>query len=241
MSSQDWGVVALDLMLIALAIVLDPLPIMAFVLVVSSARGAWKGLVFILAWLACLVVVIAIVLGVTGGEPPAPRSPPGLAGLVAKLAIGIALVSYGLRRRHRVRTAADQSSAPAGGPGPPSPPLGDTASEMTATMDNSSVWAAAGLAVVLQPWGMVAAGAVTVLEADTSHLSSTLALFGFCLLASAGLIGAELYIVLAPQSAQVRLLRLRGWLEGHKEQAIVVICLVLGLWLTAKSIYQLTG
>lgn len=62
----------LDLMLIGLAIALDPLPIMAFVLVVTSARGVWKGLVFILAWLACLVTVIALVLLVTGGQPPRP-------------------------------------------------------------------------------------------------------------------------------------------------------------------------
>lgn len=59
----------LDLLLIALAITVDPLPIMAFVLVVSSARGVWKGLAFILAWLACLVAVIAIVLTVTDGQP----------------------------------------------------------------------------------------------------------------------------------------------------------------------------
>lgn len=108
-------------------------------------------------------------------------------------------------------------------------------------VDSSSVWAAAGLAVLVQPWGLVAAGATTVLEANTSHTSTYLALFGFCFLATASLLAAELYIVFAPEVAHDRLMRLRGWLEGHTQQAIVVICLVLGLWLTGKSIYQLTG
>lgn len=220
----------LDLLLIALAITLDPLPIMAFVLVVSSTRGVWKGLVFILAWLACLVAVMALVLTLTGGNPPSPRSPPSTAGIAVKLAIGIGLVLYGERRRRRMRSARGSSSY-----------RSTSSASVTSRMDRSSIWAAAGLAVFLQPWGMVAAGAATVLEADLSHSSSFLALFGFAILATASLLAAELYVVFAPEAAQARLMKLRAWMQGHQEQAIVVICLLLGLWLTGNSIYQLTS
>ena len=220
----------LDLLLIALAITLDPLPIMAFVLVVSSTRGVWKGLVFILAWLACLVAVMALVLTLTGGEPPSPRSAPSTAGIAVKLAIGVALVLYGERRRRRLRSARGSESY-----------RSTSSASVTSRMDRSSIWAAAGLAVFLQPWGMVAAGAATVLEADLSHSSSFLALFGFAILATASLLAAELYVVFAPEAAQARLMKLRTWMQGHQEQAIVVICLLLGLWLTGNSIYQLTS
>ncbi len=88
---------------------------------------------------------------------------------------------------------------------------------------------------------MVAAGATTVIEADTSQATTFVALFGFCLLASATLLAAELYMVFAPEAAQDRLLRMRTWMEGHKDEAIVFLCLLLGLWLTAQSIYELTG
>ncbi|GAA2636034.1 MULTISPECIES: GAP family protein [Streptomyces] len=214
----------LDLMLIALAIALYPLPMMAFILVVSSPRGVWKGLAFLLAWLANLVAVIAIVLALTGGQPPAPRSPPGVAALALKLAIGVGLVVYGVRRyrRRKVKAARDATPKPS-------------------HVDVGSVWAAAGLAVLIQPWGMVAAGATTVIEADTSHATTFIALLGFCLLASSGLLAAELYMVFAPEAAQTRLLRMRTWMEGHKDEAIVFVCLLLGLWLTAQSIYELTG
>ncbi|MFB7782744.1 GAP family protein [Streptomyces vinaceus] len=249
----------LDLMLIALAITLYPLPLMAFALVVSTARGVWKGLVFVLAWLACLVVVIAVVLAVTDGQPPPPRSPPGVAGLAAKLAIGVGLVFYGLHRRRLMRAGAapadaTTAGAPAGqGPEVRDDPSGGTTGEATGKeageetgeaagdRGEGSFWASAGLAVLVQPWGMVAAGATTVLEANTARPATFVALFGFCLLASASLLAAELYIVFAPEVAQARLLRLRGWLKEHAQQAIVVLCLVLGLWLTAKSLYQLTG
>ncbi|MFE6846416.1 GAP family protein [Streptomyces sp. NPDC057686] len=228
----------LDLLLIALAITVDPLPIMAFVLVVSSARGVWKGLAFILAWLACLVVVIAAVLAFTDGQPPPPRSPPGIAGLAAKLVIGVGLVFYGLHRRRLMKAG----TAPTGSATPLGPDVqGGPSDDAASRVDSSSVWAAAGLAVLVQPWGLVAAGVTTVLEADTSHTSTYVALFGFCFLASASLLAAELYIVFAPEVAHDRLMRLRGWLERHQQQAIVVICLVVGLLLTGRSIYQLTA
>ncbi|MEU6069668.1 MULTISPECIES: GAP family protein [Streptomyces] len=229
----------LDLILIALAITLDPLPLMAFVLVVASERGVWKGLAFILSWLACLVVVIAIVLALTGGQPPPPRSPPSTAVLAAKLAIGVSLVLYGERRRRRFvasRAQANGTSAK-----PDHGPNGTSGSQLTSQMDRTTAWAAAGLAVLLQPWGMVAAAAATVVEADLSHLSSWLALSLFCVLATASLLATELYVVFAPTAAKARLLRLRSWMQDHQEQAIVTLCLVLGLWLMGKSIYELTG
>ncbi|MET9596324.1 GAP family protein [Streptomyces sp. NPDC006459] len=214
----------LDLMLIGLAIALYPLPLMALILVVSSPRGVWKGLAFILAWLANLVLVIALVLVLTGGQPPPPRSPPGAAALAAKLAIGVWLVIYGARRYRRLKAKAVRDTTP-----------------KPSRMDVGSPWAAAGLAVLLQPWGMVAAAATTVVQADTSQATTFLALFGFCLLASSGLLAAELYMVFSPEAAQDRLMRMRTWMDGHKDEAIVFVCLLLGLWLTAQSIYELTG
>ncbi|MFJ7152443.1 GAP family protein [Streptomyces sp. NPDC100445] len=222
-----------DLLLVALAIALDPLPLMSFVLVVGSARGVWKGLVFILSWLACLVMVIALVLTVTGGQPPAPRSPPSTAVLAVKLLAGVLLVGYGGHRRRRVPGSRDREPAPDPGPA--------ASARLTDRMDRTTVWAAAGLAVLVQPWGLVAAGATTVLEADTSHLSTWFVLCGFCLLATAELLAVELYVVFSPVRAKARLLRLREWLTGHQEQALVTVCLVLGCWLVGKSLYQLTA
>ncbi|MFF3849304.1 GAP family protein [Streptomyces sp. NPDC002328] len=229
-----------DLLLIALVITLDPLPLMAFVLVVASPRGVWKGLAFILGWLACFVVVIALVLSLTGGQPPPPRSPPSTAVLSLKLAIGVGLVLYGAYR-HR-RPVPDRVSVGAAAAEPSRP--GSTGSEPSpdvARAHRGSLGSAAGLAMLLQPWGLVAAGAVTIVEADASHLSTWLVLFAFCVLATASLIAAELYVVFAPDAAQQRLLALRTWMESREEQAIVVGSLIVGLWLTGKSIYELTG
>ena len=64
----------LDLLLIGLGITLEPFPLTAFILVLSARKGIWKGLAFILGWLACLVVVVAAVTLSTQGKPPAPNT-----------------------------------------------------------------------------------------------------------------------------------------------------------------------
>ncbi|WP_328302609.1 GAP family protein [Streptomyces sp. NBC_00435] len=193
-----------DLLVIGLVITLYPLPVMAFVLVLSAPRGVLKGLAFIAAWLACLVAVVAIVLLLTGGEPPAPRSPPTTAALAAKLAIGTGLVLYSEHRRRRRRTSA--GAPPAAGSGT----SGSSGSSLTSRMDQASGWSAAALAVLLQPWGMVGAGAATVIEADLSHRSSYLALLAFCVLATSSLLTMELYMVFAPGKAALALTNLRA-------------------------------
>ncbi|MFD5147757.1 GAP family protein [Streptomyces sp. NPDC058401] len=226
----------LDLLLIGLAVTLFPLPIMAFVLVVSSPRGVSKGLAFILAWLACLVAVIAIVLFLTGGEPPPPRSPPSIAALLATLVIGVGLILYSEHRRRRRRRRTLTA------PGPSVEEQREASgTSLSSRMVDATGWSTAALAVLLQPWGMVGAAAATVVQANLSHSASYLALLGFCLLATSSLLAMELYMVFAPERAQLALTNLRAWLERHKDPAIVVTCLILGLWLVGRSLYQLTG
>ncbi|MFB0631938.1 GAP family protein [Streptomyces sp. AB3(2024)] len=230
----------LDLLLIGLAVTLFPLPIMAFVLVVSGSRGVRNGLAFILAWLACLVSVMALVLFFTGGQPPPPRSPPSIGALVATLVIGLGLVVYSQHRRRLSRRRRATGPEPAAQEGA-AVSAATPDSSVTARMDEATGWSAAGLAVLLQPWGMVSAAAATVVQADLSHAQSFLALMAFCVLATSTLLAMELYMVFSPRKAQSVLLGLRGWLERHKDPAIVVTCLLLGMWLVARSLYQLTG
>ncbi|MFJ8662108.1 GAP family protein [Streptomyces sp. NPDC093795] len=219
---------ALDLLLIGLAVTLFPLPVMAFALVLASPRGARKGVAFILAWLACLVAVTATVVFLTGGQPPPPRSAPSIAALVATLVIGVGLVVYGEHRRRRGRHDA---AAPVPAP---------TASSAPST-GAPTAWSAAALAALLQPWGMVGAAAATVVQADLSDGASFLVLAAFCLLATSTLLAMESYVVLSPETARRNLLRLRERLLRHKEAAVVVLCLLLGLWLVGRSLYRLVG
>ena len=213
------GVVA-DLMLLGLGIALQPFRLSAFILILSSKDGTRKGLGFILGWLACLVLVIATVLLITGSRPVRFRTVPGEALLIARLALGVALIliaAMQLRRKGhpRILTA------------------------VLARLDTMSPWSAALLAAIVQPWTLVVAGAVIVAQASLSSVGDYLALASFCLLATSSFVVLELWSVLAPASAGTRLAALRAWLDEHGRQVIIVVCLALGLWLTGQSIHLL--
>ena len=210
----------LDLLFIGLGITLEPFPLTAFILMLNAKKGIWKGLAFILGWLACLVAVIAAVILATGNSPPKPQTVPSTAALVVKLALGLVLILIAVRQRRRM--------------GRPRKP-----SAWTARLDRLPLWEAAGLAAFLQPWTLVAAGAATVVGAKLSTAGSWLTLVFFCLLATSGFLYLELYATFAPARAAARLDRIRIWLDSHQDQVIIAVCLLLGFWLAGKSIYYL--
>lgn len=212
----------LDLLLIGLAITLEPFPVTAFILILSAEQGTRKGLAFILGWLACLIVVIAAVVLVTGGNPPRPSTAPSTAALAVKLALGIVLILFAVRQWRRMGR-------------PRKPPT------WMARLDRLSLWAAAGLAAFLQPWALVAAGAATVTQAKLSGAVDYLVLMLFVLLATASFLYLELYAAFAPAAAGARLERLRKWLDTHRDQVIIVLSLLVGFWLAGKSIYLLVS
>ena len=212
----------LDLLLIGLGITLEPFPLTAFILVLSAEKGTWKGLAFILGWLACLVAVIAAVIVTTGNNPPAPQTVPSDAALAVKLAAGVVLILIAVRQRRRMGR-------------PRKPPA------WMARLDQLSLLGAAGLAAFLQPWTLVAAGAATITEAKLGTAGSYLVLILFCLLATSSFLYLELYATFASGKAAARLERMRKWLDSHQDQVIIAICLLLGLWLAGKSIYLLVS
>ncbi len=212
----------LDLLLIGLGIALEPFPLTAFILVLSAEKGIWKGLAFILGWLACLVVVIAAVFLATGNNPPQPQTVPSAAVLAVKLALGVVLILIAARQRRRMGR-------------PRKPPA------WMDRLDRLSLLSVAGLAAFLQPWTLVAAAAATVAQAKLTTAGSYLALVFFCLLATSGYLYLELYATFAGARADARLRKLRDWLDSHQDQVVIAVCLLLGLWLTGKSIYLLVS
>ena len=210
----------LDLLLIGLAIALEPLPMSAYILVLSAERGARAGFGFVLGWVFTLVGVVVLTLLVTGGKPLVTGSAPSTASLVAKILLGVALLVLAWRTRARRGR-------------PPAPP------RWMARLDSMNVAAAMALGFLLQPWVLVAAGVATVTAADLSHGATVLTLVGFCVLASASYLAMQAYAVLSPDAARTRLDGLRGWITAHQDQIVVVVSVALGLWLIGKSSYLL--
>ena len=62
-----------------------------------------------------------------------------------------------------------------------------------AGIDNMSPWFAIGLAPLVQPWGLIAAGVSVLVQAKLSSWENDLLLILFCILATSSLLAMEIY------------------------------------------------
>ena len=215
----------LDLLLIGLAIALDPLPLTAFIVILPSQRGVRKGAAFVFGWLVSLAIVVAVTVLATGNNPPKPSTAPSLAALAVKIVLGAVLVWIAVRH---IRAR--------GRPKPPKKPP-----KWQEHVDSMSPWFALGLAPALQPWVLIGAGAATVVEAKLSSWESFLALFLYCVLASSSYLAMEIYAVSRPGQSQELLARFRTRIDTHTDQMIIVGSLIIGFWLIANSLYLIVS
>jgi threonine/homoserine/homoserine lactone efflux protein len=210
----------IDLILIGLAITLEPIPLTAFILVLASKNGTKKGAAFIFGWLVSLAIVVSLTLLATGNNPPKPSTAPSLAILSVKLLIGLVLVYIAYRQWHRRSLPKKPKKTP----------------KWQTGIDNMSPWYAMVLGPLVQPWGLVAAGVATITEAKLSSPETYLLLVGFCLLSTLTYLVMEVYAGFRPAKTQSFLAATRTWIDTHTDQVIVIVSLVLGFWLIIKSL-----
>lgn len=215
----------LDLVVIGVAIALDPLPLTAFIIVLSSDGGVRKGSAFVFGWLVSMAAVVAITILATQNNPPKPNTAPSIAALAVRIAIGVGLVAVALRQRRKMRLPKKPKKVP----------------RWQAGVDAMSPWYALALAPFVQPWGLIAAGVATVTQAKVSSAADVLALVLFCILGTSTYLGLEIYAGFWPDRAASTLAAIRTWIDTHTDQAIIIGSLIVGFWLIGQSAYLLAG
>jgi threonine/homoserine/homoserine lactone efflux protein len=215
--------VFLDLLVIGLVITLEPIPLTAFILILDSKNGVRKGAAFVFGWLASLAVVVAITVLATGNSPPKPNTAPTIAALVVKIAIGVVLLLVALRQYRKMSRPKKPKKTP----------------KWQTGVDNMSPLYAMGIAPLVQPWGLIAAGVATITGAKLEKWEDYVALLFFCLIASGAYIAAEIYAVARPERTHALLGSVRSWIDTHTDQVIIIISLAAGVYLISKSAYVL--
>ncbi len=214
-----------ELILIGLVITLEPIPLTAFLLVLGSKGGVRKGAGFIFGWLVSLAIVVSVTLVVTGNKPPAPSTAPSLAALAVKILIGVGLLIIAARQWRKMGKPKKPKKTP----------------KWQTGIDNMSPWFAMGLAPLVQPWGLIAAGVATITEAKLSSWETYVALFLFCVVSTITYLVLEIYAGFRPEKAQAILASTKAWIDSHTDQVIILLSLVLGFWLIGKSIYVIVS
>src|SRR6478736_6011366 len=215
----------LNLVVIGLAVALDPLPLTAFLVVLPSRRGVRKGAAYVFGWLVSLAAVVTITVLATDNNPPKPSTAPSLAALAVKIVLGAVLVWIAVRH---IRAR--------GRPKPPKKPP-----KWQEHVDSMSPWFAMVLAPALQPWVLIGAGAATVVEAKLDSWQSFLVLFLYCVLASSSYLAMEIYAVARPGPSRELLARFRTRIDTHTDQAVIAGSLIIGFWLIANSVYLIVS
>jgi hypothetical protein len=215
--------VAINLVLIGLAMAFYPVALTVFILLVASNHGLRKGAAFISGWLATLAAVAVVTVAATGNAPPAGGSAPATVIVVAKIILGLALLGIAERQRRRMGRPQPAKQEPA----------------WRQRLDEMSAIFAVGLGAFFQPSVLVVTAATIITGAKLSTAASYAVLAVFGLLSTSTFLSMEIYAAVRPARSADAFGRLDRWIHRHTDLIIVVGATALGLWLIANNAYTL--
>ncbi len=212
------------------ALLVNPLPILAVLLMLFSPRATASAPAFAAGWAIGLALSLAAFLAIVAfGEGGAGSGSAGLAP-ITQLALGVVLLVLALRRW-------------LGRPGP-----GETKAlpGWTENLANASPWRALGLGAAfagLNPKNVAFAGAAAfaIVEAGLRPVAMLLPLVVYVLIASLGVAGPVAWRIADPKRAAPTLAASRGWLTANYATMMAVVFLLFGIALSVKGIVGLLG
>lgn len=208
----------------AVGVGISPIPIIAVILMLFSARAHVNGPVFAVGWVIGLTVVMTAVYLLAGSLDVA-RSSSESGVSWFKVALGVALLALAARKwRNR--------------PGPDDEP---TMPRWMASVDHVAPGRAFGLALVLSVANpknlMLALGAGTSLaQLDPSSGEAVAGVATFVLVGSSVVLLAVGYDLIARERARESLDRARTWLTTHDDAVMATLFLVFGAVLLSQGL-----
>jgi hypothetical protein len=219
-----------ELLPTALGVAISPIPIIAAVLMLMSARARETAPAFALGWVVGLAVVGAIVLVVAN---PADVSGDGSGSTASgwiKIAIGVLFLLLAGAQWRRRPTPGEEARLP----------------QWMAAIDRMPALRAFALAVALaainpKNLALTLAGSLSIAQAGLSTGQSVVALAVFVAIAASTVAGPVLAFLLMRQRVEAPLLRAKDWLARENATVMCVLLLVLGVVVLGKGIGVVTG
>lgn len=210
-----------EVMTFAIGVAISPIPIIAVILMLFSAKARVNGPSFLLGWILGLGVVSGIVYALTDASDAATDSGASDTTSTLKIVLGAALVALALRSwRHRNL--------------PHTPPKWMHAID---SMTPVKAFALGVLLSAINPKNLIltagAAAGVGQLGLDTG--AAIVSIVVFVAIASISIAGPVLYSLVAGASAQEHLDELKRWLEANHATVMAVLLLVFGVLLISKG------
>jgi threonine/homoserine/homoserine lactone efflux protein len=209
---------------LAVGVALSPVPIIAVILMLVTARARVNGPAFIIGWLLGLAVVGAIVLLVAPDATDDSGGPTTWVS-VLKLALGALLLLVALKQ-WRARPHDGQEA--------PTP-------KWMGAIDGFTAPKSLGAGVVLSAANpknllLAVAAAAAIAQTDIPGGEQAIAYTVFALIGTVGVATpVVIYFALGERSAEL-LDRLKRWMADHNAVIMAVLCLVIGAKLVGDAI-----
>ncbi|HEY8218200.1 MAG TPA: GAP family protein [Acidimicrobiia bacterium] len=201
----------------AVGILVSPLPVVAVILMLFTARGKVNSLAFLVGWVAGLAVVGAIVLSVSDAADVSTDSDASDGSGVVLVVVGVLLILAAIRRWRQRPRPGEVATPP----------------RWMSRIDGLRPVAALLLGILLSALNpknllLAVAAAVTIGQAGLSTGDEVVTWAIFVLVASLSILAPVLYRVIRGERAQATLDGARSWLEANNAVVMAVVFLVIG-------------
>jgi hypothetical protein len=214
-----------EMLPLAIGVAISPIPIVAVILMLFSARAKTNGPAFLVGWLAGLIVVGIIVLAVSdAGNVDGDDDASTVASLV-KLGLGLLLIAMAVRQWR---------GRPKEGEAPKIP-------KWMAAIDSVTPVKALGLGALLsgvnpKNLALTVGAAVAIAQAGLSTGDTAIVYAVFVILGSASIAVPVIYYLAGGASAAKTMESWKSWLLTHNAAVMAVLLLVFGFSLLGKGI-----
>jgi hypothetical protein len=210
---------------------INPLPIMAVILMLLSPRGKSTAPAFLAGWVLGMLVVFLLLLFVASPENiVGDDSDPSTLSSIVRLLLGVALLFLAFRK-WRTRPQDDEEIA---------------LPSWMGALDRASPAAALGFGAFfsgLNPKNLpfTIAAVIAIAQGELAAGQKLIPIAIYVLLASVGVAAPVIWYAVAQRSAVARLAAWRDWLVGNYALLMTIVLLLFGVTLFARGIGGLIG
>ena len=213
-----------DILPLAVAVAIFPVPIIAVVLVLGSDRGTAKGLAFVLAWCVGLTAVGGVVLVFAGVADASDEGEPATWVNVLLLGLGLLLLVAAVRQWRGRPSGGEEARTPG----------------WMRTIDEFTIAKAGGAGFALSALNpknlLLTVAAAEIAEVGLSGGRQVALLLAFVLVASAGVLTPLVFALAFGDRSRELLEGLRAWMARYNAVIMGLLFLLIGAKLIGDAV-----
>jgi Sap, sulfolipid-1-addressing protein len=218
------GQVIGDILPLALAVAICPLPIIAVILMLFSDGARAKSLAFLLGWVVGIVVAMTVLISVASTQSLSTGGAPSDTTSWIKVILGLLLVVAAVGQWRKRPAAGGEAAMPG----------------WMTKIDTMKPLGAIGLGFLLSALNpksllLIAGGAITIAQADLSSADTAIVVGVFTLIGASTVAIPALGYLFLGDKIQPALNEAKAWLSTHNAAVMSVLLLVIGVTLFGKG------